>query len=69
MYQRPEPMIPADYSGTAIQREPEPRLPTQRGDEAGDLLLLALLLLVIGENGQSDRLLALILAGLLLIGK
>lgn len=68
MYQRPEPMIPADYSGTAIKREPEPCPPPEK-DEAGDLLLLALLLLVIGENGQSDKLLALILAGLLLIGK
>ena len=68
MYQRPEPMIPADYSGTAIKREPEP-CPTPEKDGAGDLLLLALLLLVIGENGQSDKLLALILAGLLLIGK
>ena len=70
MYQRPEPMIPADYSGTALQREREPEpCPPPEKDEAGDLLLLALLLLVIGENGQSDKLLALILAGLLLIGK
>ena len=68
MYQRPEPMIPADYSGTAIKREPELCPPPEK-DEARDLLLLALLLLVIGENGQSDKLLALILAGLLLIGK
>ena len=69
MYQRPEPMIPADYSGTAMRREPEPCPPPPKGEDAGDLLLLALLLLVIGENGQSDKLLALILAGLLLIGK
>lgn len=68
MYQRPEPMIPADYSGTAMRRASEPCLPPPK-DDAGDLLLLALLLLVIGENGQSDKLLALILAGLLLIGK
>lgn len=68
MYQRPEPMIPADYSGTAIKREPEP-CPTPRKEDAGDLLLLTLLLLVIGEKERSDRLLALILAGLLLIGR
>ena len=69
MYQRPEPMIPADYSGTAIKREPEPCPTPPRGEDAGDLLLLTLLLLVIGENGRSDRLLALVLAGLLLIGR
>ena len=60
--------VPKTRTDTAIKREPEP-CPTPEKDEAGDLLLLALLLLVIGENGQSDKLLALILAGLLLIGK
>ena len=65
MYQRPEPMIPDGYSGTALRREPEPCPPPPRVDETGDLLLLVLLLLVIGENGESDKLLALILAVLL----
>ena len=69
MYQRPEPMIPADYSSTAIKREPEPCPTPRKEEDAGDLLLLTLLLLVIGEKERSDRLLALILAGLLLIGR
>ena len=68
MYQKPEPVIPADYSGTALRREPEP-CPPPPGDETGDLLLLVLILLVMGENGESDRILALILATLLLIGR
>ena len=69
MYQKPEPVIPADYSGTALRREPEPCPPPPPGDETGDLLLLVLILLVMGENGESDRILALILATLLLIGR
>ena len=62
-------MIPADYSGTALRHEPEPCPPPPAGDDTKDLLLLVLFLLVMGENGQSDRILALVLAGLLLIGK
>ena len=69
MYVKPEPMIPADYSGTALRHEPGSCPPPPPKDDAGDLLLLVLLLLVTGESGQRDRILALSLAGLLLIGK
>lgn len=68
MYVKPEPPIPADYSGTALRRGPEP-CPPPECKETGDLLLLVLLLLVMGEKERGDRILALILAGLLLIGK
>ena len=69
MYQRPEPVIPDGYSGTALRREPESETcPPPRGDGGqGDLLLLVLLLLVAGERDQSDRTLALILGALLLL--
>ena len=45
MYVKPEPMIPADYSGTALRHEPGSCPPPPPKDDAGDLLLLALLLL------------------------
>ena len=72
MYQRPEPLIPDGYSGTALRGEnlqppPPPPPCVKYGQE--DLLLLVLLLLVVGEGVQNDRILALILAALLLLGR
>lgn len=71
MYQKPEPIIPDDYSGTALRREPEPEnCPPPRGNGGqGDLLLLVLILLVAGEKEQTDVPLALILGALLLLGR
>lgn len=71
MYQRPEPLIPEGYSGTALRGEnlqpPPPPPPKDGGRE--ELLLLVLLLLVAKEGERGDGTLALILAALLLLGR
>lgn len=71
MYRKPEPVVPDNYSGTALKRPSErENCPPPKGDGGqGDLLLLVLLLLVAGEKERPDLPLALILGVLLLLGE
>ncbi|MBP5428881.1 MAG: hypothetical protein J6Z04_06320 [Clostridia bacterium] len=74
MYQKPEPAIPEEYSGTALRKPPfheesENCPPPPCGGGQEELLLLVLLLLVMGEREENDLPLALIIGALLLLGR